>query len=142
MLLETISGSLKSILNFNPFSVNSVQTQLNAELSFLLLPLSPFFSFCFYWSPPVSAGSSPPPPSAGVYFTFKMSLPGSYPFPKTTAGAEKSSSNSPVYDTLPALAKNLGGGTFGGGSNFLAALCYLASFASCASVSLVASILF
>lgn len=39
LLLETVRGLLKSILNFRPFSENSVQAQPKpASLSFLLVP--------------------------------------------------------------------------------------------------------
>jgi hypothetical protein len=59
---ETFRGLEKSILNFNPSSVNSVHSHLNpVSLSFLSVP---FFS-SVYWSPPVSAGASPLPPSDG-----------------------------------------------------------------------------
>jgi hypothetical protein len=70
-----------------------------------------------------------------------MSPPGSFPLPNTTHGVLKTSSNSPVYDTLPGFAKNLGGGVFGGGSNFLASLFFLASFFSSLSDNLFVSIL-
>ena len=133
---ETFSGLEKFILNFSPFSVNSVHSHVKlVSLSFL--PLSFFSSF---WSPPLST-SSFSLPSSDWYFIFSISFPGKFPFPKTKQGVLNRSSNSPVWETLPGFAKNLGGGVFGGGSNFLASLFFLVSFLSSYSDNLFVSIL-